>query len=27
MEYVKTYNEKRAKPFRWTYTGDALKIN
>lgn len=27
MEYVKTYNETRAKPFRWTYTGDALKIN
>ncbi len=21
MEYVKTYNKKRAKPFQWTYTG------
>lgn len=21
MEYVKTYNEKRAKPFKWIYTG------
>ncbi len=27
IEYVKTYNETRAKPFRWTYTGDALKIS
>jgi transposase len=27
MEYVKTYNSTRAKPFRWTYTGDALKIS
>jgi transposase len=26
MEYVKTYNETRAKPFTWTYTGDPLKI-
>jgi hypothetical protein len=26
MEYVKTYNETRAKPFSWTYTGDPLKI-
>ncbi len=26
MEYVKTYNEKRAHPFKWTFTGDPLKI-
>lgn len=26
MEYVKTYNEKRAKPFKWTYTGNPLSI-
>lgn len=24
MEYVKTYNQTRAKPFQWTYTGDPL---
>jgi transposase len=27
IEYVKTYNDTRAKPFRWTYTGDVLKIS
>jgi putative transposase len=27
IEYVKTYNETRAKPFRWTYTGEPLKIS
>lgn len=27
IEYVKTYNTTRAKPFKWTYTGDALKIS
>ena len=27
MEYVKTYNQTRAKPFRWTYTGQTLKIS
>lgn len=27
LEYVKTYNATRAKPFRWTYTGEALKIS
>lgn len=27
MEYVKTYNQTRAKPFRWTYTGDPLAIS
>jgi transposase len=27
IEYVKTYNTTRAKPFRWTYTGEALKIS
>jgi len=27
MEYVKTYNETRAKPFRWTYTGEPLTIS
>lgn len=26
MTYIKTYNEKRAKPFRWTYTGKPLTI-
>jgi transposase len=27
MEYVKTYNTTRAKPFRWTYTGEPLRIS
>lgn len=27
MEYVKTYNSTRAKPFQWTYTGDPLMIS
>lgn len=27
MEYINTYNETRAKPFRWTYTGEALRIS
>lgn len=27
MEYIKTYNETRAKPFRWTYTGEVLRIS
>lgn len=27
MEYVKTYNKTRAKPFNWTYTGDPLTIS
>ncbi|MFW6225011.1 MAG: IS3 family transposase [Bacteroidota bacterium] len=27
IEYIKTYNNTRAKPFRWTYTGEALRIN
>ena len=27
IEYVKTYNTTRAKPFRWTYTGEALRIS
>lgn len=26
MEYVKTYNKTRAKPFEWTYTGNPLKV-
>lgn len=25
IEYIKTYNETRAKPFQWTYTGKPLK--
>ena len=25
MEYVKTYNKERAKPFQWNYTGKPLK--
>ncbi len=27
MEYVTTYNETRAKPFKWTYTGEPLTIS
>lgn len=27
IEYVKTYNNTRAKPFRWTYTGEPLTIS
>jgi len=27
MEYVKTYNNTRAKPFQWTYTGNPLTIS
>jgi len=27
MEYVKTYNSTRAKPFQWTYTGNPLTIS
>lgn len=27
MEYVKTYNATRAKPFQWTYTGNPLTIS
>lgn len=27
MEYVKTYNEQRAKPFKWTYTGEPLTVS
>lgn len=27
IEYIETYNKTRAKPFIWTYTGDALKIS
>jgi len=27
MEYVKTYNVTRAKPFKWTYTGEPLRIS
>ena len=26
MEYVRTYNDTRAKPFEWTYNGSPLKI-
>ncbi len=26
MEYVKTYNSTRAKPFKWTYTGKPLAL-
>ena len=26
IEYIKTYNNTRAKPFQWNYTGDPLKI-
>lgn len=26
MNYIKTYNATRAKPFQWTYTGKVLKI-
>jgi transposase len=27
MEYINTYNQTRAKPFAWTYTGNILKIS
>ena len=27
LEYVKNYNATRAKPFRWTYTGEVLKFS
>lgn len=27
MDYVKTYNKTRAKPFQWTYTGKPLTIS
>ncbi len=27
MEYVKTYNTTRAKPFKWTYSGEPLTIS
>jgi putative transposase len=23
LEYIETYNKTKAKPFAWTYTGDA----
>lgn len=26
MDYVAAYNKERAKPFKWTYTGDPLKV-
>ena len=26
MTYIKTYNDKRAKPFQWTYTGKPLTV-
>lgn len=26
MDYVAVYNKERAKPFKWTYTGDPLKV-
>ena len=26
MKYVKTYNEQRPKPFKWTYTDKPLAI-
>lgn len=26
MDYIKTYNQQRAKPFQWTYTGNPLTI-
>jgi putative transposase len=27
LEYINTYNQTRAKPFAWTYTGNVLKIS
>jgi transposase len=27
LEYIDTYNKTRAKPFAWTYTGEALKVS
>ncbi len=26
MDYVKSYNQQRAKPFKWTYTGEPLTV-
>jgi len=26
LEYINTYNQTRAKPFAWTYTGNTLKV-
>jgi len=26
LEYIKTYNRDRAKPFQWTYTGKPLTV-
>jgi len=26
MEYITTYNQTRAKPFAWTYTGNTLEV-
>ncbi|WP_374166917.1 IS630 family transposase [Arcticibacter sp. MXS-1] len=26
LQYIDTYNKTRAKPFKWTYTGNALEI-
>lgn len=27
LDYIETYNQTRAKPFSWTYTGNTLKIS
>jgi transposase InsO family protein len=27
LEYIETYNQTRAKPFAWTYTGNVLTIS
>lgn len=27
MDYIKVYNETRAKPFEWTYNGKSIKVN
>jgi len=27
MQYIKTYNQTRAKPFKWTYTGNSKSTN
>ena len=26
MDYVTVYNKERAKPFKWTYTGNPLTV-
>ncbi|WP_374755816.1 transposase [Dyadobacter luteus] len=27
IEYIKTYNQTRARPFAWTYTGNLISVS